>query len=488
MDFSGLSVLCVGDVMLDRFVHGDIDRISPEAPVPVLRLRGTREMPGGAGNVAANIASLGGRAVLIGLVGQDAAGLCLRQLLAGQPRVSDVLVSSAHRPTICKTRFIAGRQQVVRTDEESDAALLPEEEAGLLSAFAAQLPGCQAVVLSDYGKSVLSPGLVARAVQEAGRAGVAVFVDPKTDDFSRYRGATCITPNLREFAAAARHVSGPLTLDGEAAIARAARPLLEAAEAGAILVTRSEHGMTLVERSGEVTSVPARAREVFDVSGAGDTVIAALALAHAGGRSLAQAMHIANAAAGVVVSKLGTATADIAEVMHELAAQSEAVDGAATGLQSLTATRGLVAHWREQGLRVGFTNGCFDLLHPGHVSLLAAARQACDRLVVALNTDDSVRRLKGQTRPVNTLQQRAQVIAAIRYVDCVVSFAEDTPLETIRTLVPDVLVKGADYSVDQVVGAEQVLAAGGKVVLAELVAGQSTTGIIARLGEPRLPV
>ena len=234
--------------------------------------------------------------------------------------------------------------------------------------------------------------------------------------------------------------------------------------------------------------MPARAREVFDVSGAGDTVIAALALAYAGGRTLAQAMHIANAAAGVVVSKLGTATADIAEVMHELAAQAEESDGTANGLQSLAAAVRLAARWRAQGLRVGFTNGCFDILHPGHVSLLAAARKACDRLVVALNTDDSVRRLKGPTRPVNALEQRAQVMAAIRHVDCVVGFAEDTPLEAIRALMPDVLVKGADYRVDQVVGADLVLAAGGQVVLADLVAGQSTTGIIARLGgSPRVP-
>jgi D-beta-D-heptose 7-phosphate kinase/D-beta-D-heptose 1-phosphate adenosyltransferase len=478
MDFSTLTVLCVGDVMLDRFVHGDIDRISPEAPVPVLRLRHTREMPGGAGNVASNIASLGGGAVLIGLVGQDEAGARLRQLLAAVPRVTASLVDTAARPTICKTRFIAGRQQVVRTDDESAAPLSDAEEAGLVRAFLAHLPACQSVILSDYGKSALGPGFVAQAVAAARARGVPVFVDPKTDDFSRYRGATCITPNLKEFAAAARAM--PAT---EAEIAASARHLLADADAQAILVTRSERGMTLVERSGEVTSVPARAREVFDVSGAGDTVIATLALAHASGRTLAQSMHIANAAAGVVVSKLGTATADIAEVMHELAAQNELAGGAPlAGLQSLAATQGLVARWRAQGLRVGFTNGCFDILHPGHVSLLAAARQACDRLVVALNTDDSVRRLKGPTRPVNPLAQRAQVMAAIRYVDCVVGFAEDTPLEAIRALLPDVLVKGADYTVDRVVGADLVLAAGGRVVLAELVAGQSTTGIIARVG------
>ncbi len=478
MDFTGLTVLCLGDVMLDRFLHGDIDRISPEAPVPVIRLRETREMPGGAGNVACNIASLGARAVLVGLIGEDETGARLRRILESRAGIEPALVASPRRPTICKTRFIAGRQQVVRADDESGARLFEEEAAALMAAVDARLPGAGALILSDYGKSALEPAVVSHAIAAARRAGVPVFVDPKSDDFSRYRGATCITPNLKEFAAAARGPCGT-----EAEIATAARVLLEDCAADAILVTRSERGMTLVERTGEVTTVPARAREVFDVSGAGDTVIATLALACASGRTLAQAMHIANAAAGVVVSKLGTATANIAEVMHELSAQADKLAGApAPGLQSMDSALGMVELWREQGLRVGFTNGCFDILHPGHVTLLAAARQACDRLVVALNTDESVARLKGPTRPVNSLAQRAQVMAAIRFVDCVVGFAEDTPLEVITRLLPDVLVKGADYTVAQVVGAELVVANGGRVVLAELVAGQSTTGIIARVG------
>ncbi len=475
MDFSHLTVLCAGDVMLDRFVHGDIDRISPEAPVPVLRLRDTREMPGGAGNVASNVASLGGRAILVGLVGEDESGARLLRNLAARPGIENALVSTTRRPTICKTRFIAGRQQVVRTDEESGDALFDDEAAALMAAIDRHLPRCQAVVLSDYGKSSLSPAVIAHAIDAARRAGVPVFVDPKSDDFATYRGATCITPNLKEFAAAARASSRT-----EAEIAASARPLLKRSAARAILVTRSERGMTLVEESGDVTTVPARAREVFDVSGAGDTVIAAMALGFASGRTLAQSMHVANAAAGVVVSKLGTATANIAEIMHELAAQSDEAGIASDGLQPLPAALGMVALWREQGLRVGFTNGCFDILHPGHVSLLAFARRSCDRLVVALNTDESVARLKGPTRPVNTLAQRAQVMAAIRFVDCVVAFGEDTPLEVITALQPDVLVKGADYTVAQVVGADVVLAAGGQVILAELVAGQSTTGIIQR--------
>jgi D-beta-D-heptose 7-phosphate kinase/D-beta-D-heptose 1-phosphate adenosyltransferase len=476
MDFSQLTVLCVGDVMLDRFQHGDIERISPEAPVPVIRLRNVREMPGGAGNVASNIASLGGQAVLVGLAGEDYAGDRLTRLLGTCAGIGDALVRSPHRPTICKTRFIAGRQQVVRADDESSDALTEAEESALLHAVAAHLAKAGALILSDYGKGVLSETVLRASIDGALARGIPVFVDPKSADFRRYRGATCITPNLKEFAAAAR---APAVTEGD--IAAAASALLDLAEAEAILVTRSEKGMTLVERGGAVTSVPARAREVFDVSGAGDTVIATMALARAGGRSLAQAMHIANAAAGVVVSKLGTATANIAEVVHELSAQSEALGaGAVPGLQSLAAAQSLARHWRDQGLTVGFTNGCFDIIHPGHVALLAAARRACDRLVVALNSDESVKRLKGATRPVNTLEQRAQVMAAIRFVDCVVGFAEDTPYETIKALMPDVLVKGADYSIDKVVGADIVRAAGGRVVLADFLAGHSTSGIIAR--------
>jgi len=482
MDFSRLTILCIGDVMLDRFLHGDIERISPEAPVPVIRLRETREMLGGAGNVANNIASLGGRAVLVGLAGDDEAGTKLRRIVAGNARIVSALAATAHRPTVCKTRFIAGRQQVVRADEESRAPMHPSEEAALIDAIDAHLGSAQAVILSDYGKGVLSRGLVAQIMQAARARDVAVFADPKTDDFSHYRGATCITPNAREMAAAAR-----APVDTEAEIETAARHLMAASGCGAILVTRSEKGMTLVEAGG-TASVPARAREVFDVSGAGDTVIAALALSHAAGRSLVQAMHIANAAAGVVVSKLGTATADIAEVMRELSAQDAAVGAAAgiagvPGLLTWTAARELVSRWHDQGFSVGFTNGCFDILHPGHVSLLAFARSQCDRLIVALNTDESVARLKGAGRPVNSLAQRGAVMAAIRTVDAVVAFGEDTPFELISALVPDVLVKGADYSVDNVVGAGIVRAAGGRVVLAELVPGQSTTGIIAKMRE-----
>ena len=478
MDFSSISVLCVGDVMLDRFVYGDVERISPEAPVPVLRLSRTREMLGGAGNVVNNIASLGGRAVLAGLVGRDEAGERLRTMLGTLPGVEAECVGTSDRPTVCKTRFIAGNQQVVRADEESLAQLTEEEQEALLAVVRRRVRGAHAVVLADYGKGVLNATTTAAVIAAARAAGTPVFVDPKTPDFTRYRGATCITPNLKELSAAAG-----LPVGDRDAVVAAARRVLEQADAAAILATRSEKGMMLVEADGRVHSVPARARSVFDVSGAGDTVVAAMALCHAAGRSLSQAMHVANAAAGVVVSKLGTATATMPEVMHELdELDHEQTGGLAQSTQTLDDTRALVERWKEQGLVVGFTNGCFDIVHPGHVSLLAQARAACDRLVVGLNGDDSVRRLKGAGRPVNMLDARARVVAAFRHVDCVTSFDEDTPLNLIRTLRPDVLVKGADYREDQVVGAAEVVANGGRVVLASLVPGQSTTGIVRRLG------
>lgn len=475
MDFAGVTVLCIGDVMLDRFIAGEVERISPEAPVPVIRVRESRSALGGAGNVASNIAALGGRAVLVGLVGRDAAAGALMAEIKAHPGIKPALIETAHRPTITKTRFLAARQQVVRTDEESSLPLQETEEAGLIAAIERAMPEARAVILSDYGKGVLSGAVIAAVMAAARAADIAVFVDPKSADFSRYRGAACITPNLRELAAAAR-----LPVAEEAQVIAAARRVMAEVPGTAILATRSEKGMVLVEPSGAVHSVPAHAREVFDVSGAGDTVIATLALAHGAGFAPPQAMHIANAAAAVVVSKVGTATLTRDELARELDA-AEAGEAASRGTLPLAEAVALVARWKRQGLVVGFTNGCFDILHAGHVALLAEARSHCDRLVVALNTDDSVRRLKGEGRPVNPLAARAAVIAAIRHVDAVTSFAEDTPLEMIRALLPDRLFKGGDYRVETVVGADLVLGAGGKVVICASLPGHSTTGTLARI-------
>ena len=430
MDFTDVTVLCIGDLMLDRFVHGKIERISPEAPIPILHLTRTQEMLGGAGNVGHNIASLGGRALLVGLVGMDALADTVRRLAAGIPGIIPCFVPTAHRPTICKTRFIAAQQQVVRADEESRLPLQPGEEQDLLAALAHQLPQAAAVILSDYGKGVLSPGIIGHVIAEARARGVPVFVDPKTEDFGRYRGATCITPNTQELALA----SG-MAVDGDAAVAAAAGKVRADAGAAAILVTRSEHGMMLVEADGGAHAVPARAREVFDVSGAGDTVIAAMTLAHASGLSLSQSMHIANAAAGVVVSKLGTATVSVAEVLQELESKAGSAAADAPGLRSLPATLDLVARWKRQGLRVGFTSGGFDVLRAADVALLRTARAACDRLVVGL---------RGGGTAGGDVHDRAAVVAAIVYVDCVVGFDDPTPAGLIGQLAPDVLAASAD--------------------------------------------
>ncbi len=413
MDFTDVTVLCIGDLMLDRFMHGTIERISPEAPIPVIHLTRTQEMLGGAGNVGHNVATLGGRALLVGLVGQDALADTMLRLAGTIGRVVPCFVSTALRPTICKTRFVAAQQQVVRADEESRLPLQPPEERALLAMADRMLPEASAVILSDYGKGVLSPAIIGHVITQARARGIPVFVDPKTDDFSVYPGVTCITPNTQELGLA----SG-MAVDSDAAVEAAARKVLADARAAAILATRSERGMMLVEADGPTHSVPARAREVFDVSGAGDTVIAAMALAHASGLSLRQSMHIANAAAGVVVSKLGTATATVDEVLHELKGK-EADDGDPLGLRSLAATQALVARWRSQGLRVGFTRGCFDIIQPAHVALLKAARAGCDRLVVGLDANGEAGEPDGAP-PVNDLHSRAQVMAAIVYVDCVV--------------------------------------------------------------------
>ncbi|MBC4017765.1 bifunctional D-glycero-beta-D-manno-heptose-7-phosphate kinase/D-glycero-beta-D-manno-heptose 1-phosphate adenylyltransferase HldE [Siccirubricoccus deserti] len=475
LDFSGLRILVLGDVMLDRFLYGEVERISPEAPVPVLRQRRSRAMPGGAGNVARNISALGGQAVLVGLVGRDAAAAECRALLAGDAGITDALVESPTRPTVCKMRVIAGTQQVVRIDDEVTGPADAAEAAALIAAVAAAVPNCRALILSDYAKGVLARPVVAAAIAAATAAGIPVLADPKSDDFSLYRGAGCLTPNARELGRAAR-----LPVGTEAEVVAAARRAMAEAGLPALLCTRAEKGMVLVRAEGTATSVPAEAREVFDVSGAGDTVIATLALAHAAGRPLEEAMRIANAAAGIVVGKLGTATVSADELEHALRAEAGSTPGEEALLDHVQAQR-LVAEWKAHGLRVGFTNGCFDILHAGHVALLRAARKRCDRLVVALNTDASVARLKGPARPVNGLADRAAVVSALAAVDAVVGFGEDTPLALIRLLLPDVLVKGADYTVEQVVGADVVQQAGGEVALIDLVPGRSTTATIRKL-------
>jgi D-beta-D-heptose 7-phosphate kinase / D-beta-D-heptose 1-phosphate adenosyltransferase len=482
MDFSKAKILCLGDLMLDRFAYCDTERISPEAPVPVLLLKRTQSMLGGAGNVARNVAALGGTAILMGLLGPDWAGAEVRRLIEQTPGLVDGHVVSARRPTICKTRYLAGHQQILRVDEEDVDGLDKDEEAALLAAVERTIADVDAVILSDYGKAVLAPEVIGAAIDRARALGVSVYVDPKSDDFGRYRGATCITPNQKELALAARM---PVSSDTE--IIAAAQKVMQDAAADAILATRSERGMALVEASGAVHLEAARAREVYDVSGAGDTVIAVLALASASGYALPQAMRLANTAAGIVVSKLGTATVELDELMLELSRDVRDKEWHHAKYFTVAEAETLVRRWKSRGLRVGFTNGCFDIVHAGHVSLLSAARAECDRLVVALNSDPGVRRLKGPERPVNSLADRSAVIAAVESVDAVISFDEETPIELIRRLQPDVLVKGGDYTIEEVVGADLVQAAGGRVLLVDLIEGHSTTRLIEAIRAAQSP-
>ncbi len=473
MTLAEARVLCVGDVMLDRFVTGEVERISPEAPIPVLRVEGETSMLGGAGNVIRNIVGLGGTARFVGVIGDDDAGREIVLRIDELGRADAELIIDADRPTSIKTRFVAGNQQMMRADWESLAEMTESTGAEIVAAAGRELVDSDCLVLSDYGKGVLDQGRIAALIAAAKAAGKPVIVDPKGADYGRYRGADLITPNRKELAEA----TGRTINDPAAAIA-AASELRTAHDFGAVLVTLSGDGMALVSADGSV-HLQAEAREVFDVSGAGDTVVAAVACALSVYAEAADAARLANVAAGIVVGKAGTAAVSLAEVIAALHHQD--ISRAEAKLMVDDAALDRLAVWRRQGLTIGFTNGCFDLLHPGHVSLIAQARAACDRLVVGLNSDASVARLKGAGRPVQTEAARATVLASLAGVDAVVIFGDETPLRLIEFLKPDVLIKGADYAKDEVVGADIVERNGGRVVLAELEPGHSTTATIARL-------
>ena len=435
-------------------------------------------MLGGAGNVAANLEALGCVPHFLSVVGDDEAGSAiLHRLVEANLADSCHIVTEHGRQTGEKTRFLAHNQQLLRTDRETVADISPESQQSLLATARSLLPEVSAVILSDYGKGVLTREVTQGLIAAAAAAGKPVIVDPKGNDYRRYRGADLVTPNRRELA-----VASGLPVAGDQEIVAAAAGLIASCGLGGMVVTRSEQGMSVVTGGGEIKHLAAEAREVFDVSGAGDTVIATLAGAIGAGVPLVDAARLANLAAGVVVGKVGTAVVRRAELLAAVHHQEWSAGEAK--VLPLEGAIDRTERWRRQGRRIGFTNGCFDLLHPGHVSLLNQARAACDRLVVGLNSDESVRRLKGESRPVQSEVARATVLASLLSVDLVVIFAEDTPLELIRALKPDVLVKGADYTVDKVVGADMVQSYGGRVLLADLAAGHSTTATIARMERP----
>jgi D-beta-D-heptose 7-phosphate kinase / D-beta-D-heptose 1-phosphate adenosyltransferase len=475
---SGSRILIVGDVMLDRFVYGDVDRVSPEAPVPVLGIQREEAMLGGAGNVARNVSALGAKVDLIGLCGDDDAGRAVHEMLSDLSGVEPRLVVDAARASSVKTRFVAGNQQLLRTDIDDPQPVAAQSLQAIIAATSEGLAQADVLVLSDYAKGVLADNVLEAIISAARTAGVPVIADPKGHDFSRYRGASMLTPNRAELQAG---TSLPVSNDAEAVAA--ARQIQQDCGIESVLATRGSQGMTLLSGDSEPLHIATEAREVFDVSGAGDTVVAALAVGLAAGADAGLAAALANQAAGVVVGKVGTAVAwpdDIVSALHS--GDLHSVEGKISGLAGAKDIR---AGWLRSGERVVFTNGCFDLVHPGHVSLLSQARSAGDRLIVGLNSDQSVKRLKGDSRPVQAQAARSTVLASLAAVDMVVVFDEDTPLELIEALRPDILVKGADYAEDEVVGGKEVKSWGGQVVLANLVDGQSTSNTISKLGRFR---
>jgi D-beta-D-heptose 7-phosphate kinase / D-beta-D-heptose 1-phosphate adenosyltransferase len=470
------TVLCIGDLMLDEFVYGEVSRISPEAPAPVIAVQRSEINVGGAGNVARNIASLGGRCIFVGLIGADEAGARLKAELAKEGRIEAVLVSDSSRPTTRKVRFVSEHfsTHMLRADWELAQPAADDVEQKLIDVILPLIARADIVLLSDYAKGVLTARVIRNTIDAARKLGKRVIVDPKSANLAIYRGATILTPNRKEFAEATRSRA-----DSDKSIADAAQDAMYLADCEAMLVTQSEHGMTLVVRGGASIHVPALPVRVRDVSGAGDTVAAMLALSLAASADWETALRMANAAAAVAVGKKGTATVTAAELRrkilpHASLAAEDKIVAAGGDLDTH------LSEWRKQGLRVGFTNGCFDILHPGHVKVLTAARGACDRLIVGLNSDASVKRLKGEGRPVQDERARAEVLAALEAVDLVAIFAEDTPIELIKKIKPSVLVKGGDYTREQVVGYEVVEACGGEVVLVDILPGHSTTSLVDR--------
>jgi D-beta-D-heptose 7-phosphate kinase/D-beta-D-heptose 1-phosphate adenosyltransferase len=460
--------------MLDRYLWGEVKRISPEAPVPVFHTRKTSEVPGGAGNVARNLSALGCSVTVIGACGDDEPGRRLIDLVDSS-RIKSQMIRDSERPTVTKTRIISGGQQLLRLDEENGVSLSFSVKKDLLKLVDGSLAECDAVILSDYGKGVLQTRGVSQYIIKLARDhAVPVLVDPKGKDWNRYEGATCVTPNAKEL----ELVAGEKT-DNEKRVVDVMRAIKAKFSVPWLLVTRGSLGMCLMDTDGEPLFIPALARQIYDVSGAGDTVIATLCLGVASGLTFPEAARLANTAAGIVVGKVGTQPI----TLFELKASLETNGGRSIGnymnrVASLSAAKFQVQAWQGTGEKVVFTNGCFDLLHPGHIYCLNQAKDLGDRLIVALNSDTSVKRLKGPGRPILNAYDRASLIGSLDCVDLVVVFDEDTPKDLLEALRPDLLVKGGNYNLDEVVGREIVESFGGQVKLIPVIEGYSTTSIV----------
>ncbi len=468
--FDAARVLVVGDVMLDRYWHGATSRISPEAPVPVVKVSNAEDSPGGAGNVALNLAALGAAATLVGLVGIDEAGEELETRLRAAGVLCD-FEKVSDKPTITKLRIVSRHQQLIRLDFEE--AFDISSAKAINSKVAALLDSTDVVIVSDYNKGALAA--VSALITEARKCGVRILVDPKGEDFNKYRGATLLTPNLHEF----EQVMG--TCNSEEDLVEKGRLLIKELELEALLVTRGEHGMSLIRAGEAELHIPARARDVFDVTGAGDTVISVLGAALAAGTSLPEAVALSNIAAGLAVTRVGTVAVSGPELRREVLSDGGSDRGVMTREQLALA----VADARAHGEKVAFTNGCFDIIHAGHVGYLQDARRCGDRLIVAINDDESVRRLKGAGRPINPIERRMAVVSGLESVDWVVSFSEDTPENLLSEVKPDCLVKGGDYGIEGVVGADIVQAYGGEVRVLSFLDNCSTSAIVEKIKEDK---
>lgn len=471
--FGQINVLIIGDVMLDHYVESDVSRVSDEAPVPILHVKKERFVAGGAANVAMNCAALGARVSLISVVGCDDASRELTNCLSSNDRINFNFLADPNRSTTLKTRYLGRNQQVVRVDREDTSAICSELTDRLLEEFQLALPSASILIISDYAKGVLTDKVLQQVIQAARVAGKHVIVDPKRKDLSIYAGASVITPNRKELSAATG-----LLCEEDSDCVRAAKSVIEST-GSAVLVTRSERGMSYISAGVDPIHMQSAAQQVFDVSGAGDTVIAAFSLALALGIEIRDAVSFANVSAGLSVAKSGTAAISMAEVLGSFHWSSTGQNGAI--FRDLSAAEFVVSDWKSKGLRVGFTNGCFDLIHPGHVKIIQKSAQLCDKLVVALNSDLSVKKIKGDARPVQDEQSRASVVSAINGVALVVVFDEEDPLRVINALKPDVLVKGSDYQIAQIIGANEVVSWGGQVHTVELEIGHSTTKIVDKL-------
>lgn len=475
--FEQSRILVVGDIMLDRYLWGDVQRISPEAPVPVFHIRKQSELSGGAGNVVSNLVGLGCLVTVIGICGEDEAGKRLNRLFHNA-RVQSHILRDTERPTVTKTRIVATGQQLLRLDEEESIALNSNMRDNLLTLVNDSLSNCNAIVLSDYGKGVLqTPGLAQSIISLAQHHSIPVMVDPKGRDWERYKGATCVTPNTKEL-----EIGYGDAITDKGKLIEAMKSILTDYNLTWLLVTRGSLGMCLVNKDETSIFIPTLAREVYDVSGAGDTVIATLSLGVASGLTFPDAAKLANVAAGIVVGKLGTQPINLSELEASIARSGGDFFGNyITKVTSLSAAAIQVQAWKANGEKIVFTNGCFDLLHPGHIHLLHQAKDLGGRLIVGINSDSSVRRLKGPNRPILNEHDRASLLGSLECIDLVVIFEEDTPEDLIKALRPDILAKGADYRLEEVVGREIVESYRGQVCLVTLLEGYSTTDITEKI-------